>query len=87
MNEYLNLFEDTRGILLQLDAINSKINNLKADDFTKLKVKEFIKQLSNNSAAELLVLNDFLFELSQTENGAEIETLMELNGVEDENAN
>ena len=84
--EYLELFEDTRSLLIQLDLINSKINNLRADDFTKLKVKEYLKQLSNNCSAEFLVFNDFLFELSQIESSSELETLIELNGVEDANS-
>lgn len=64
-NELEELYDETRKLMEYADQINSKIiNELTTENLTQLKIKEHCKQLMNSSLTGLIVLNDFLIEIT-----------------------
>jgi hypothetical protein len=75
-NELEELYDQTKKLLEHADEINSKIiNELTTENLTQLKIKEHCKQLMNSSLAGLLMLNDFLVEVTTAINAEDPEYL------------
>lgn len=88
-NELEELYEETRKLLEYADEISSKIiTELTTENLTQLKAKELCKQLMNSSTTSLIMLNDFLCELTNTidpDDQAQVEQLLkEFNEANDD---
>ncbi len=78
-NELEELYTQTKKLLEYADQINSKIiNELTTENLTRLKIKEHCKRLMNSSLTGLIVLNDFLIEVTTAINSDDSETVDQL---------
>lgn len=72
MKEQLNnLYEQTRNYLLQSEAIEQSINEIKHK-----RLKEHLIEMIHTCQADLLILNDFIFEASTCEDETDLDYLI-----------
>ena len=72
------LYNKTSFIVSSIGEVNKKPNSYKPKDSLQLAVIERLKEQSNNSLAELLILTDLLNEISESENESELKYLIGL---------
>lgn len=83
MKDKINrLHNESEFILRKVVSISEALDKINTKNVNELRVVENIKKLVNNTIAEVFILNDFLFQLTELTNESDLEFLLELNESE-----
>lgn len=81
------LYDKTRSTMMDFEEVNKTINSIEDKNLLNIKLKERLKDYSNTCLSDLLIFNDFLYQLIDTADTDEMELILQefmLDGGDDE---
>ncbi|MCK9210447.1 MAG: hypothetical protein M0P61_06395 [Ignavibacteriaceae bacterium] len=78
IDKLVNLFETTRALLNSYQSIQEAIDNIEHQ-----RLKDYLTEIYQTSLADLLILNDFLFETTTCIDENEVEFLIDCSTDDD----
>jgi hypothetical protein len=86
MNEQIKILsEKLRSSMLDFEKINEVINGIPDKNIINIKLKQRLKEYSNQCLSDLLIFSDVVYQLLESSDNEEMHMLLEiLDGADDD---